>query len=89
MEITPISSATRTLKVRKPKPTDSSVSKPKVVSVKRKPKTLIIEPPVENLTDMIATAAYFIAQQRNFSPGDEVSDWLMAEQQIMSAHPQA
>ena len=90
MEITPISSVKRTLKVRKSPAADTSASKPKVVSVKRKPKTLVKDPVVEtpkpDLTPMIAAAAYFIAEQRNFAPGNELSDWLMAEQQVREAH---
>jgi len=35
------------------------------------------------LTGMIATAAYFIAAQRNFAPGRELDDWLEAERHIM------
>jgi hypothetical protein len=31
---------------------------------------------------MIAEAAYFTAERRNFRPGDELSDWLAAERQI-------
>ena len=31
---------------------------------------------------MIQEAAYFIAQQRNFSPGNEIEDWLAAESQV-------
>jgi hypothetical protein len=31
---------------------------------------------------MIATAAYFLAEQRRFAPGHELEDWLAAEQQI-------
>jgi len=33
---------------------------------------------------MIAEAAYFAAERRNFEPGNEVSDWLAAEQQVDS-----
>ncbi|MCJ7592206.1 MAG: DUF2934 domain-containing protein [Woeseiaceae bacterium] len=33
---------------------------------------------------MIAEAAYFIAERRNFQPGDELSDWLAAEQEVES-----
>ena len=29
--------------------------------------------------EMVATAAYYIAEQRNFEPGHEVADWLAAE----------
>ena len=35
-------------------------------------------------TAMIAEAAYFAAEQRNFQPGDELSDWLAAEQMVDS-----
>lgn len=31
---------------------------------------------------MIGEAAYFIAEQRGFSPGSELNDWLYAESQI-------
>lgn len=33
---------------------------------------------------MIAEAAYFLAEKRGFSPGDEIQDWLEAESQIES-----
>lgn len=31
---------------------------------------------------MIATAAYYRAQQRNFEPGHEIEDWLAAESEV-------
>ncbi len=31
---------------------------------------------------MIAEAAYFLAERRQFTPGYELDDWLAAEQQI-------
>ena len=31
---------------------------------------------------LIAAAAYYIAEKRHFSPGSEVSDWLEAEAQV-------
>jgi hypothetical protein len=31
---------------------------------------------------MIADAAYFLAEQRGFRPGHELDDWLSAERQI-------
>lgn len=34
---------------------------------------------------MIAEAAYFAAEQRNFQPGDELTDWLAAEQMVDSS----
>ena len=34
---------------------------------------------------MIAEAAYFAAERRNFQPGHELSDWVAAEQEITAA----
>jgi hypothetical protein len=44
---------------------------------------------VEPLTDdqrheLIAVAAYHLAERRNFEPGHETEDWLMAESQVAS-----
>jgi hypothetical protein len=44
---------------------------------------------VELLTDqqrreLIATAAYYLAEKRNFEPGHEDEDWMAAEAQIGS-----
>jgi hypothetical protein len=36
----------------------------------------------EQLDAMIATAAYFLASERGFSPGHELDDWLEAERRI-------
>ncbi len=38
----------------------------------------------EEITGMIATAAYFYAEHRRFEPGHELDDWLTAERQIKS-----
>ena len=44
---------------------------------------------VEPLTDeqrreLIAVAAYYLAERRNFEPGHETEDWLTAELQVGS-----
>jgi Protein of unknown function (DUF2934) len=39
----------------------------------------------EDLTQRIATTAYFLAAARNFEPGGELEDWLEAERRIRSA----
>jgi hypothetical protein len=39
---------------------------------------------LEERHQLIAEAAYFRAQQRNFSPGYELEDWLDAEAEIES-----
>ncbi|MGR8935996.1 MAG: DUF2934 domain-containing protein [Gammaproteobacteria bacterium] len=33
---------------------------------------------------MIAEAAYYKAEKRRFAPGNDLSDWLEAEQEIMA-----
>ena len=35
-----------------------------------------------DLTDMIATTAYFLAAERQFTPGHELEDWLEAERRV-------
>jgi hypothetical protein len=39
-------------------------------------------PPVD-IIGMIATTAYFIAEERNFEPGHELDDWLEAERRVL------
>ena len=39
--------------------------------------------------ELIAVAAYFRAEKRNFSPGGEIDDWLAAEREIDGAEPAA
>jgi hypothetical protein len=41
-----------------------------------------LEPAMEDVGTMIATAAYYLAAARNFSPGHELDDWLEAERAI-------
>lgn len=37
---------------------------------------------LDNRLSLIAEAAYFKAQKRNFNPGHEEADWLEAEQEL-------
>jgi hypothetical protein len=39
-------------------------------------------PSDDEVSGMIATAAYYIAAERNFTPGRELDDWLEAERRI-------
>ena len=41
----------------------------------------------DEVRQQIAEAAYYRAQQRGFSPGYELEDWLAAEAQIRNAAP--
>jgi len=36
----------------------------------------------DELNGMIATCAYYLAEERNFTPGHELDDWLEAERRI-------
>ena len=38
--------------------------------------------PADRRAAMIAEAAYFAAEKRNFEPGYELSDWLAAEEAV-------
>lgn len=40
------------------------------------------QPATSDRQHMISEAAYFLAQQRGFVPGQEMQDWLQAEQQV-------
>ncbi|MGE0114546.1 MAG: DUF2934 domain-containing protein [Steroidobacteraceae bacterium] len=95
MEITPVIPAVRTSKVRTAKPaaskSNSAAAKSEATTMprKRKPtvrKTATSEPAIidSDMMHMIATAAYFMAEQRNFAPGHELQDWLAAEHMIRS-----
>ena len=43
---------------------------------------LIAEDADFNTRGIIAEAAYFLAEKRGFSPGDDVADWLQAESDV-------
>ena len=38
----------------------------------------------EELKEVIAVAAYYLAERRNFEPGHDLEDWLSAEAQVLS-----
>ena len=40
------------------------------------------EPTPAEREEMVAVAAYYLAERRDFAPGGEEADWLLAEQQI-------
>lgn len=47
--------------------------------------TSISEEIGEEVSQRIATTAYFLAASRNFEPGHELEDWLEAERQIRTS----
>lgn len=46
------------------------------------PAPAAVEAASEEVGSMIATAAYYLAAARNFTPGHELEDWLEAERSI-------
>jgi len=38
-------------------------------------------------TQLIAECAYFAAEKRNFTGGDPIQDWLVAEREVCSKNP--
>lgn len=42
----------------------------------------------EDLYQLVAEAAYYRAEQRDFAPGNEMDDWLAAEQEVLSSQNQ-
>jgi Protein of unknown function (DUF2934) len=41
--------------------------------------------PAESRGELIARAAYLLAERRNFAPGHEIDDWLAAEAQVSAS----
>jgi hypothetical protein len=39
----------------------------------------------DEITQMIAQCAYYIAERRGFEPGHDVDDWLAAEAQVLDS----
>lgn len=56
----------------------------KVAACKRsaEPQTASARMAPEQRQQLIAQAAYFIAERRGFAPGNELEDWLQAEAEI-------
>lgn len=69
----------------KAKPKDEAAATPKPRKTKTKataePVAAVQLPPADR-TAMVATAAYYLAAERNFAPGHELDDWLEAERRV-------
>jgi len=46
--------------------------------------TTVVSYSSDQLRSMIAMAAYYRAESRNFAPGNDMEDWLVAEQQVIA-----
>ena len=61
----------------------ASARKPRVDTLTAATEAVVtVAPSPQDLQGMIATAAYYLAAERNFSPGRELDDWLEAERRI-------
>ena len=85
---TPAPKRSRAKAKSKPKPKESVAAAPKAAA--RKPgkskaeAVAAVQPVMTDITSMIATAAYYLAAERNFAPGHELDDWLEAERRMRS-----
>jgi len=76
--------ATKTIKKSAKTSTKATTTNAKQAKSSRKSKSTKLNDVVtaEQRQAMIEEAAYFIAEQRNFSPGNTADDWLAAETHI-------
>ncbi len=73
-----------------PKATDTTLRTPDVASPSEAAKvvaTFVSRPSHDERRRMIAEAAYYRAEQRGFSVGSDVDDWLAAEAEIDTKFP--
>jgi hypothetical protein len=87
MDATPAAPAPKRARVKvatKPIATDTEATKKPRIRKKLAPTATAAaeSPSEEQMHGMIATAAYFLAAERNFEPGHELEDWLVAERSV-------
>jgi hypothetical protein len=83
VETLPSTAASKRTRVARTKPATARVDaapapKKPVVRKKKAAATTV----AADVNGMIATAAYYMAERRNFTPGCELEDWLEAEKQV-------
>ena len=83
MQVTTTDTQKRTRVKSAPVATPKTAARARKAPVQAQESTpmLGIEPPTD-LTDLIATTAYFLAAERHFMPGRELDDWLEAERRV-------
>jgi Protein of unknown function (DUF2934) len=89
MEMTPEGSPAKRTKSKvivKPAASEAPVAKkpraPRKTLTTKTATAMAAESSSEDVGGMIATAAYYLAAARNFTPGHELDDWLEAERSI-------
>jgi hypothetical protein len=66
-------------------PNSTSISDETLVDHQTEPTSTEQAVHPDEITQMIAQCAYYIAERRGFEPGHEVDDWLAAEAQVLDA----
>ncbi len=66
-------------------PVTSKTSSPKAAKPRKAPAKKELSP--EERHEMIARAAFFIAEHRGFLGGNALSDWLLAEREVLASPP--
>ncbi len=69
-------------KTSKAKKKDQQKAKDKGKKAEKKPKKSSAKVSSEQRLEMIATAAYYIAERHGFTPGESEADWRAAEKEI-------
>ncbi len=60
---------------------------PKISAIKKSSAKCRAMIPNKSRQEMIAEAAYFLAEKRGFAPGDEHRDWIEAERMVRKLFP--
>jgi hypothetical protein len=84
---TPAAATTATLRARKSKNASTQeMTQVAPAAIEVTSITADTRPDETTLLQMIATAAYYLAEQRQFEPGHELEDWTEAERQIRALY---
>jgi hypothetical protein len=84
VEVIPSSPAPKRTRIARSNTAATEVAAPKSAAKKpatRKKKAVTLMS-AQDVGGMVATAAYYLAEHRHFTPGHELEDWLEAEKQI-------
>ena len=74
-----------TITVKKPRAKKVKVAAATVTTAPLATPSPTQQPSVDEIRGMIATAAYYLAAERHFSPGRELDDWLEAERRVKAS----
>ena len=93
MDVTPTSGSPKHPRAKGAVKADAPKPVRKTLTTSRKKATspgsvVAVTPQVPlDVTSWVATAAFYLAAERNFAPGHELDDWLEAERRVRALHP--